>query len=133
MLDLLVPEMFDRELNKFGRNFFGDFSAIKMDIMEKDGGLDVKVDLPGFNKEDISVAVENDCIAIKAEKKEEERQTKDKYVVRERISSRSVSRVIPIQGVKPEDVSAKFENGVLSLDVKKPEAMLPEKKMIAIE
>lgn len=127
-------------------NIFDDFFAapfftrseqnmMKTDIKEHDGGYELTVDLPGVKKDDIKAELNDGYLTITAENKssKDEKDEKGKYICRERYSG-SYSRSFYVgDSVTEEDIKAKFENGTLTLDIPKKEA-LPEKqnKYIAI-
>ena len=74
----------------------------------------VEVDLPGFNKEDISIAYNNDLLTLRAQHTEETNDENKKYVYRSR--SRSVfTRQIRFSNIDSDSIEAKYENGVLKV------------------
>lgn len=98
--------------------------VMKTDIREKEDGYEVLVDLPGFAKEDVNVKLENGYLTISAvqEKKEEEKDQDGRFIRRERYSG-SASRSFYVgDAVTTEDIKAKYENGILQLNVPKKEA-----------
>ncbi|OLA37243.1 MAG: heat-shock protein Hsp20 [Firmicutes bacterium CAG:110_56_8] len=98
-------------------------NLMKTDIREKEDGYELAVDLPGFKKDEISIDLSNGYLTIQAAKglDKDEEDKKGRYIRRERY-------------VKPEEVSAKFENGILTLDVPKAgQKKLPENNRICIE
>ena len=110
----LFDDMFD--------DFFGTApvaSIMKTDIHEKDGYYTLDVELPGYKKEDINMEIANGYLTIKAkhEVNDEEKDAKGNLVRSER-SFGSCSRSFYVgDQIKPETISAKFENGVLKLNV----------------
>ena len=121
----------------FNTPFFtrSEQNMMKTDIKEHDGGYELTVDLPGVKKDDIKAELNDDYLTITAENNssKDEKDEKGKYICRERYSG-SYSRSFYVgDAVTEEDIKAKFENGTLTLDIPKKEA-LPEKqnKYIAI-
>ena len=121
----------------FNTPFFtrSEANMMKTDIKEQDGGYELTVDLPGVKKEDIKAELNDGYLTITAENNssKDEKDEKGKYICRERYSG-SYSRSFYVgDAVTEEDIKAKFENGTLTLDIPKKEA-LPEKqnKYIAI-
>jgi HSP20 family protein len=93
-----------------------------VDIVEKDGVLAIRADLPGLTKKDISVEITDEMLTIKGERKTDLEETKDGVYRMERTYG-SFYRAFPMpQGVKPEDVKATFANGVLELTMPLPTA-----------
>ena len=123
--------MADMEREFFGSQRTGSFST---DIRETDTEYVLEADLPGFNKEDIHVDISQDTLTISAERhsEHEEEDKKNKYIRCER-SYGSYVREFDISGVEADGISAKYENGVLTLDMPKKKNTLPESKKLEIE
>ena len=111
---------------------------MKTDVKETDNSYEVDIDLPGFKKDEIEAKLENGYLTISAAKgldKEEKDEKDGKYIRKERYSG-SCSRSFYVgDAVTQDDVKAKFENGVLTLEVPKKEEApkVEEKKYISIE
>ena len=105
--------------------FYGGVKAADMrtDIKETEKGYEMQVDLPGFDKKDIKVTLKDGYLTVHAQKEEKE-EDKHNYVRRERNYSCSRSYYVG-RGVKEEDVKAKYDNGILTLDVPKESKELP--------
>lgn len=109
---------------------------MKTDVKEVENGYEVAMDLPGFKKEDISAKLENGYLTITAFKglDKDEKNEEGKYIRRERYSG-SCSRSFYVgDGVTEEDIKARFEDGILKLDIPKKDAeKIEQKKYISIE
>ena len=103
-----------------------------VDVYETDDEVVVKAELPGANRDDISVTVEDDSIIIQGESKQEEEVDEEGYYRRE-LRFGSFRRSVPLPTtVNPDEVSAKFADGVLT--VRAPKAPAPEAgKKVEIE
>lgn len=112
-------------------------TLMKTDIKETDTGLEFKVDLPGVNKEDVTVELKDGYLTICATAKGEKEEKSDDgtYLRRERFSGKSSRDFYVGEEIKEEAIKAKFDNGVLQIDVPKMEKIEPEekKKVITIE
>ena len=137
---MLMPSTFRNNLfdDFFGSPFFTKSAdnMMKTDIKETDGGYELTVDLPGLKKEDVKAELNDGYLTISAESStsNDEKDDNGKYICRERYSG-SYSRSFYVgDNITEADISAKFENGTLKLDIPKKDA-LPEKekKFIAIE
>ena len=110
--------------------------VMKTDLKEHDDGYELLVDLPGFKKDQIELQLQNGYLTISATKGVEAdgKDKKGKIVHQERYTG-SMTRSFYIgENVSEEDVKAKFEDGVLTLDFPKEKPMsLPEKKTIQIQ
>ena len=109
---------------------------MKTDLKEHEGGYELSVDLPGFKKEQIDLQLQNGYLTISAAKglEEEGKDKKGRLVHQERYTG-SMTRSFYIgENVREEDVKARFENGVLTLDFPREKPInLPERKTIQIE
>ena len=104
-------------------NFFADNdNKMKCDIYEKDNTYHVEMDLPGFNKEDIKLELNNGNLTIIAEKsnESEEKDEDKKYIRRER-SYGKYSRTFYLGDVDEEKINAEFNNGTLAISIPKLE------------
>ena len=120
------------------RKLYGKHAArvMKTDLKEHDDGYELKVDLPGFSKDQIELQLQNGYLTITASKglEEENKDKKGRLVHQERYTG-SMTRSFYIgEHLTEEDVKASFENGVLTLDFPKEKAVaLPERKTIRIQ
>ena len=127
------------------RDFFGSHNPVfgkhaknlmRTDIRETDTSYELDVDLPGFKKEDIKAQVENGYLTISAakgvEKKEDDK--KGQYIRQERFSGACSRSFYVGDNVTEQDITAKFEDGILKLSIpKKDQQQVETKKHIAIE
>ena len=112
-------------------------NVMKTDVKETDGSYEVDIDLPGFKKDEIEAKLENGYLTISASKgldKEEKNEKDGKYIRKERYAG-AMSRSFYVgDHITEDDIHAKFENGILQLDVPKKESKAVEtKKRVAIE
>jgi len=88
-----------------------------IDVEEREDRILVRADLPGCRPEDFHVDIEDDALVIQGERRSQQEETRGGIRRSER-SYGSFRRVIPLpQGAKPEAADARFENGVLEIDV----------------
>jgi HSP20 family protein len=106
-----------RGLSPFG----GGLWSPHIEVGEREGQLVVKADLPGVTKDDIRVELHDDALVIEGERRQEQQEQREGVSYSER-SYGSFTRSIPLpQGVQPDDVDARFENGVLEVCLKLPQ------------
>lgn len=92
-----------------------------VDLEDKGKEYRLTADLPGFNKEDIEVEVQDDSVIIQAQKAQTEEEKKKNYVRRER-RARSFYRRMPLpENVKAEEAKASLVNGMLEITLPKKE------------
>ena len=102
----------------------------KIDVFEKNNRLVTRVDLPGMNKEDVSVEVTDGHLALSGERKRETEEKKDDFYRSEREYG-SFYRAVPLpEGAKLEDVKATFSDGVLEVSIPLPAR--PEAKVTKV-
>lgn len=101
-----------------------------VDIVEKDSGFEVTVELPGMDEKNIDVKLSDGSLTIKGEKQEDKEEKKKDYYLQERhFGSFERSFAVP-EGVDTDKIQASFKKGVLTLTLpKKPEAQKPAKKI----
>ena len=111
-------------------------NMMKTDIRETDGSYELDVDLPGFKKDEVQVQLKDGYLTISAAKglDKDEQDKRGNYIRRERYAG-STSRSFYVgDGVKNDEVHAKFENGVLKLSIPKKAAQeIEADKYISIE
>lgn len=94
--------------------------APEIDVFEKDDRLVTRVDLPGLKKDDVKIEVIDGYLAISGERKSEAEEKKDNYFRCEREYG-NFSRAVPLpEGVKAEEITATFADGVLEVSVPLP-------------
>ena len=132
-------EMEEFEKNLFGKdfnNFFAnnDLAEFKTDIIDEGDHFVLSADLPGFDKKDIDIDISDDALTIKAQRhsKVEEKDDKDKIVRMER-SYGSYMRQFDVSEIDTDNIKAKYNNGVLELELPKKAKVLPQSKKLEIE
>ena len=97
-----------------------------IEITETDKAIEVSAEMPGLERKDVEISIEDDTLTIRGEKKVEE--NKDKNV---QLSERSYGvflRVLQLPpGIDPSSVQATMSNGVLKLTIPKPAKSAPKK------
>lgn len=130
------------EMDNLARAFFNEpfFSAnaeirpFRTDIKKTEDGFQLEAELPGFDKKDISVGIEGDVLTIKAQRSSdtENKDNKENYVRIER-SYGSYERSFDVSGIDTENIGAKYENGVLILNMPKKEPVTPPQRQLTID
>ena len=137
----LLDEFFDEPWEKslFGaRNpLYGKHAKnlMKTDVRETENSYELDIDLPGFQKEEMTVELRDGYLSIRAAKglDKEEKDKKGTYIRQERYTG-ACSRSFHVGDVEPEEVSAKYEDGILKLTLPKKETKeLPQHNRIAIQ
>ena len=147
---MLLPRIFN---DNFTDDIFNDFldlpvtfkqvwnpstaaNMMQTDVKESDKGFELDISLPGFKKEDIKAELKEGYLTINAEHvQEKDEKEEGKYIRKERYTGHCSRSFYVGEEIGENDIKAKFENGVLTLNIpkKEPEKKVEEKKMIAIE
>ena len=135
----LFDDWMDFSFPSFDRDFYGNSSrsVMKTDVKETDKGYELDIELPGYQKEDVKAQLKDGYLTLSAAKGLD-KDAKDKegnYIRRERYAG-SMSRSFYVgDGVKEEDIHAKYEDGILKLSLPKkaPKAVEEKDGYIAIE
>ncbi len=134
---MTLRNQMDRLFDTFGTwpNETASDVTPRVDVSETDKEIDIDAELPGLEDKDIDVTLSGDTLTIRGEKKSEHEEKKKNYYVSER-SSGSFSRSIQLPfDADPNNISAKFDKGVLHIAIPKPEhiaaktAKIPVKRM----
>jgi HSP20 family protein len=102
-----------------------------IEITETDKALEVSAEMPGLERDDVNISIDDDTLTIRGEKKVEQDQ-KDKNVqLSERVYG-AFLRVLQLPpGIDPSTVEATMSNGVLKIVIPKPAK--PEPKKIEVK
>ncbi len=152
----LFQEM-DRLFNDMQRNFFDDwnwpfgrrrrrpFSLIIRDeepifrtplsnITETEDSFKISAELPGLEKGDIEISIQDGNLEIKGEIKEEKKEEKEGELVRREYHSSSYYRCFSMpENIDKDKIDASLDKGILTVTIPKVEPVQPEKKKIEIK
>lgn len=94
----------------------------ELEVLERDGKLTVRADLPGLSKDDVKVDVSEHSVTIEGERKSEH-ETNEKGIYSCERAYGHFHREIPLpEGVKTDSAKANFKNGVLEITFDAPKA-----------
>ena len=132
--DGMMKELFNEfpaAVNKAVREDVLHFPPVN--IVDKKDSYQLEVAAPGFEKADFNVKLEGNILTISTEKKETVSESTDK-MIRQEFSYRSFKRSFTIDDkIDGENISAKYENGILKLVLPKKEDLKSEAKDINIQ
>lgn len=107
-------------------------SKLKCDIYEKDGDYHIEMDVPGFDKKDISIECDKGYLTITAEKTvdndDDDSNNSKKYIRRER-SYGKYQREFYLGDIEADKIDANFKDGVLNITVPKKEEIVTKKQI----
>lgn len=104
----------------------GGRMGMPLDIAERDDHFEVRASLPGYKPDEVHVMVQGDTLTIRARRNEDEEQKNENWIVRERrTGSLTRSITLPV-AVDADKATARFEDGVLTLELPKAETSKPK-------
>jgi len=123
-VDRLVNSFFNESMPGIGQEFSG--WAPEVDVEETTDAIIIRADLPGMDKNDISISVENRDLTIRGERKNEVDEKKSSFHRVERTYG-SFRRTFSLPAhVQADKVDATYKDGVLEVSVPKAEAVKPK-------
>ncbi|MEA3293805.1 MAG: Hsp20/alpha crystallin family protein [Euryarchaeota archaeon] len=139
-----------RKMDQWMNNMFGEFEPVTgrllpagtgedvmktvtpyIDLQEMENKILVTADVPGIEKEDITVNIHADMLEITAQKKKEKEEKGEGYLRRERGYTKFYRRIALPCNVNPDKVDAALKDGVLTVEMEK--MALPGVKKIDIK
>lgn len=129
-IDTLMDDFFGDMFTGFG--FLKTSKIPAVDVYERDNKVIVKAELPGIDKKDIRVNLEEDILTISGELKEEREEKEKGRYYSERYFGKIQRSIRLPEGVKLEDIRATYKNGVLNVEIPKGESE-KKRKEISIE
>lgn len=136
---MLVPELFNNNsVEDLFRGFFDNsYSFMNTDIQEMEDKYQMDIELPGFSKEDISADLKDGYLTISADHSDNKdyNDNDGNYIRHERYSGQYQRSFYVGDEVTQKDIHAKFENGILRLQIPKVDKAIPEdtRKYIEIQ
>ncbi len=110
----------------FNDSFFTkrESSIMKTDIIEKGNNYILKIDLPGYKKEDIKLELKDDYLTISAtlSSSEDDSNEKENYIHKERFYGKC-SRTFYVGNISEEDIKASFKDGILNITFPKEKSL----------
>ncbi len=131
-INRMFDDAFPRDRSAEGETEMCDWHPA-VDIYETEGAVVVSAELPGVRKEDVTVEVKDNILTIKGERLSDQSIGSESYYRRERCFG-SFSRSFSLQHqVSPEQIRAKFKDGILQIEVPKPEEEKPRQITVDVD
>jgi HSP20 family protein len=120
-----IDRLFDEFAQGIGPN--GQQNIVpNIEISETDKAIEVSAEMPGLERKDVEISIEDDALTIRGEKKIEE--NKDKNVQHSERCYGVFLRVLQMPpGIDPSSVQATMSHGVLKITIPKPAKSEPKK------
>ena len=126
---MMVPQSRDPLYGKHGKNI------MKTDVRETENSYELDIDLPGFKKDEVQVDLKDGYLTIQAAKgvDKDEGEQNGKYIRQERYAGACSRSFYVGEALQPEDIQARFEDGILRLSVPKAaQKQLPKNTSVLI-
>ena len=104
-----------------------------VDIYENASGIIIQADLPGVKKEDVSVEVKENVLTIQGERFSDEQADDEDYYRRERGCGTFERSFTLRSAIAPDSIKASFKDGVLRVEIPKPEVEKPKQVKVSID
>lgn len=133
VFDTLMGQSFPEFSREFGVNFFEKSAYPKVNIADLDDSIEIEAELPGHTKDTISIGYENKILTISGGKSNETLK-EAKYIVKElKRSAFKRSFTLDSELLDTEKIQAKFDSGILLINIPKYKQRSVEKRLISIE
>lgn len=127
--DLRLPRMFGKEFFPFRMELKDVTWVPQIEVLQNNGQLAVRCDLPGMKKDDIKVELKDEILTISGERNEEKKEEGEGYYRTER-SYGSFYRQVPLPGgIKSDTAEATFQDGVLEIKMQATEKESSARKL----
>jgi len=130
----------DRDVKKMEKKLYGHHAGnlMKTDIRETDTGYELEMDLPGFQKDEVTVSLKDGYLTVSAAKgldQDEQEKKSGRFIRRERYAGACERSFYVGEDVTETDIKGEFHHGILKLTIpkKEPEKQVEEKRYISIE
>ncbi len=121
----MISDIFDDVMDFADRSF-------RADIKEKDDEYLIEAEMPGMNKEDIELEIDDNYLTITADHTEETEEKGENYIRRERRQGR-YARSFYLDNVKEDEIKAEYNDGILTVHLPKLEKSEVKRRTIDIE
>ncbi|WP_212003594.1 Hsp20/alpha crystallin family protein [Chitinophaga sp. HK235] len=133
-----VDQLFQHNLSRFFDDFPKDLSSFRnrvpVNIKENDKSYEVQVVAPGLQKKDFQINIENNRLTVSFEHKEEHKEEGKEGWIRQEYKQQSFSHTFTLDdSVDPNKVVARYEEGVLKLNIPKTERAQKVTRQINVE
>jgi HSP20 family protein len=128
-LPSILDRIFSNEMDGWNRNNFSNTNTTlpSVNIKENTDAFYVEVAAPGFEKSDFKIEIDNDMLTISSEKRINEEVKEDERITKSEFSYQSFTRSFTLPELVEDDkITAKYNNGILSLTIPKKEEAKPK-------
>lgn len=106
----------------------------RVDITEDSNKFYFELELPGVKKDDLKISYQESVLTVSGEKKNALKDQKEKELLRNERYFGTFKRIFTLpEGINPDSIEAKFEDGILAISVAKVEVKSPKEKTIEVK
>lgn len=129
----IVEKFFGKKITDEANNDEEVSTVPSVNISDIDKAFEINVALPGFDKKDVNIEVQNGCLIISSEK-QYEKEEKNKNWMRREYGYASFQRIFQLPESADEDkIQAEMKNGVLTIKIAKKPGYIENRKIISIK
>lgn len=122
LFDQVIAKSFPTFSDEFGIDFFSKSSYPKVDIVDYKDKIQITAEIPGLSKKDIDIEVKDKVLTISGKKATDTSTTSEAVFLYKELKHSSFRRAFTIgENLKSDDITAKFENGILRIAIPKIE------------
>lgn len=127
-------DFFDSLFDEFRESPFHNDISMRTDIKENEKGYELAIELPGFEKSDVKVSLEEGYLRVEAERKVDHKDSDEhgKFIKRERFYG-VLKRSFYVGALEMSDIKGSFDKGILTLQFPKSTKKLETKKYLELE
>jgi len=132
---IIAERGFDRIFNEFTNNVEFPFKRFpRVDVVDDEKSIRIIAELPGVKKEDVKILLENGVLTVSGEKKNEIEASEEINVFRNERLFGKFERKFELPGdINPDEITAKFENGLLKISIDKLVPEEPKERIIEVK
>ncbi|HON21021.1 MAG TPA: Hsp20/alpha crystallin family protein [Bacteroidales bacterium] len=124
-----IPSFFQQLLNR--KSLITGHKPF-INIADDEKAFEISLAVPGFDKKEIDIRIENDCLIIEGEKRAESTDSNKKWIRREFVYDSFYRSFILPQNADVNRVQAELKNGILNVAIAYKEGELAKKRQIKV-
>ena len=133
LFDKVMENQFPNFTEEFGVKCFEGSAYPKVNVYEYDDKLGIVAEIPGLSKKQVNIEVEDNVLTISGDKHNSPVENDGAKIIRRELKHSSFKRSFQLgDQLDGNSVSARFEDGILSVSIPKTEPEKPKKKFVKI-
>lgn len=128
-----LDSFLDNLLSDLPETYNSSMNNPAVNILETNDAYELEFNVPGRKKEDFKITVDKNILTVSFEKKEEQKEETKKFIKREFVTKTFKRSFTLDEKINPDDINAKYEDGLLHLTLPKKEEVKVMPKEIAVQ